>query len=86
MMAGHERLKLKNEARSDARKEDALAGKNDSNRPTRTVTVCSVCFRAGCWQGDALCADSRSAGTVEKTRMELAMLGLEHSSRWKETE
>ena len=47
-----------------------------------TVTVCSACLQATCWQGLFYCDDYRTAGTVEKTRSELEILALEHPSYW----
>lgn len=47
-----------------------------------TVTVCDNCLQASCWQGVFMCQDSRTAGTVEKTREELTALDLEHPSWW----
>jgi hypothetical protein len=37
-----------------------------------TVTVCSACFRASCWQGIFMCDDAPSAGTIEQTPAEVA--------------
>lgn len=51
-----------------------------------TITVCSRCLRACCWQGILLCDDSGDAGTVEKTVAELDALGLEHSSYYRDVE
>ncbi len=47
-----------------------------------TVTVCSVCWRAACWQGVFLCDDYLDAGTVEKTVSELRQLGRESEHYW----
>lgn len=49
---------------------------------SRTITVCDRCLRASCWQGDFLCENSKNAGTVEKTRAELAALKREDSHYW----
>jgi hypothetical protein len=49
-----------------------------------TITVCSACLPASCWQGEFYCEDSKRAGTVEKTREELEALNLEHSDYWKQ--
>jgi hypothetical protein len=49
-----------------------------------TVTVCDACLKASCWQGEFMCDDARSAGTVEKTIKELKELNLEHYSYWRE--
>jgi len=49
----------------------------------KTITVCSECLRAGCWQGYLFCDDYIEAGTVEKTKKELRKLKLEHSSYWR---
>ena len=47
-----------------------------------TVTVCSACLQASCWNGHFYCVDYQTAGTVEKTREELRALDLEHPSYW----
>lgn len=47
-----------------------------------TVTVCSACLRACCWQGEFYCNDYKTAGTVEKPISELAELSREHPSYW----
>lgn len=47
-----------------------------------TITVCSKCLQASCWQGIFLCNDADIAGTVEKTLAELIALDLEHPSYW----
>ena len=52
----------------------------------RTITVCSACLLASCWQGQFYCDEYRTAGTVEKTRAELERLNLEHPSNWKDEE
>ncbi len=49
-----------------------------------TVTVCDACLQASCWQGEFMCDNARSAGTVEKTIKELKELNLEHYSYWRE--
>lgn len=49
----------------------------------RTITVCDACYRASCWQAKHFCDEHREAGTTEATRMELALLNLEHSDYWK---
>lgn len=51
----------------------------------RTITVCDACYRAACWQGKFYCGEFKTAGTTEATRMELALLNLEHSDHWKES-
>lgn len=43
-----------------------------------TVTVCSACLRASCWQGIFYCEDARGAGTREMRAEELRQLGREH--------
>lgn len=48
-----------------------------------TITVCSECLRASCWQGEFMCDKARTAGTVEKTREQLAQLNREHPSYWR---
>ena len=52
------------------------------NMQSETVTVCSNCLQASCWQGIFMCYESDKAGTVEKTREELKRLDLEHPSYW----
>ena len=47
------------------------------------VTVCDACLRACCWQGEFMCADARTAGTVERTVGELRQgKHGEHESYW----
>lgn len=43
------------------------------------ITVCDKCLQASCWQGIFMCQESKFAGTVQKPRMELTRLNLEHS-------
>lgn len=43
------------------------------------ITVCDKCLQASCWQGIFMCEESRDAGMIQKTRMELVRLNLEHS-------
>lgn len=50
---------------------------------TDPITVCSECLQASCWQGIFYCDDYKTAGTVTKTRKELAKLGRENSDYWK---
>lgn len=47
------------------------------------ITVCDSCLRASCWQGVLYCDDYASAGTVKKTRAELAILERENPSYFK---
>lgn len=47
-----------------------------------TVTVCSACYRASCWQGRLYCDDYKKAGTEEKTIDELKQLALENECYW----
>jgi hypothetical protein len=47
-----------------------------------TITVCSGCLRASCWQGVFPCDEATAMGTVEKTEEELAALELEHPRWW----
>jgi len=51
-----------------------------------TITVCSACLRAACWNGEFYCDDYRIAGTVEKSIEELKELNLENPSYWDTTE
>jgi hypothetical protein len=48
----------------------------------KTVTVCSKCLTATCWNGIFYCNDFQMAGTVEKTIEELKVLNREHPSYW----
>ena len=50
--------------------------------PKYTVTVCSACRRASCWQGKFFCDEYQTAGTIEETRIALALLNLESSHYW----
>jgi hypothetical protein len=55
---------------------------NNKAAQAKTVTVCSACLRACCWQGIYLCDGSMTAGTVKKTVKELTELDLEHPGYW----
>ena len=46
------------------------------------ITVCSACLSAACWQGEFMCDDSYSAGTIEKRVNELIGLGIDHPDWW----
>lgn len=48
-----------------------------------TITVCSACLRASCWQGAFYCEQYKTAGTVEKTREQLERLNLESPHYWR---
>lgn len=50
---------------------------------TDPVTVCDKCLQASCWQAIFMCQEANEAGTITKTRKELAKLGLESSDYWK---
>ena len=51
------------------------------------VTVCDKCFRASCWQGEFMCEDARTAGTVEKTVAELRAGNFgEHEHYWRKSQ
>lgn len=52
-------------------------------RASYTVTVCSACYRASCWQGYRYCDEARGASTTEATRIELKILDLENPHYWK---
>ena len=52
------------------------------HRTEETITVCSACLTASCWQGRFFCDRHKTAGTVEKTRAELEALDLEHPDYW----
>lgn len=47
-----------------------------------TITVCSACLCASCWQGEFYCDEYKTAGTVEKTIEELTALHREHPEYW----
>lgn len=49
------------------------------------ITVCSKCLCASCWQGFFMCDESRTAGTVTRTRSELRPLGRENPEWWKDS-
>ncbi len=51
-------------------------------RATYTVTVCSACRRASCWQGKWYCEDYKTAGTAQETRSALTILDLEAKHYW----
>lgn len=51
-------------------------------RLMRMVTVCSACRRACCWQGQFMCDDARTAGTIEVPIEELQAAGQEHPDYW----
>lgn len=50
----------------------------------RTVTVCDKCRRASCWEGESLCDESRSAGTVDVPVSVLRAEALESPHYWAE--
>lgn len=60
-----------------------LAKVREKGKADDLVTVCAECLRASCWQGLFMCDKAGSAGTVQKTRAELAALDKEHLSYWK---
>lgn len=47
-----------------------------------TITVCSACLCASCWQGAFYCDEAKTAGTVQKTRAQLEALGRESPHYW----
>jgi len=47
-----------------------------------TITVCSACKCATCWQGEFYCQDYRTAGTVEITIREARALNRENPTWW----
>lgn len=49
---------------------------------TEPVTVCDQCLQASCWQGIFYCQEYKTAGTITRTRKELAKLGRESSDYW----
>lgn len=62
---------------------DAIVEAMMSSEAKLTVTVCSKCLTACCWNGIFYCQESKTAGTVEKTIEELTALDREHPSYWK---
>lgn len=46
------------------------------------ITVCDKCFQASCWHGIFMCDEAKQAGTIKKSRDELAKLGLENPCYW----
>ncbi len=54
------------------------------NKGEATVTVCSSCLQASCWQGKYYCGNYRNAGTKQMTVRELRKLNYEHESYWAE--
>lgn len=48
----------------------------------RLVTVCDKCLQATCWQGEFMCDEARTAGTVDLPVSKLRELGREHPSHW----
>lgn len=46
------------------------------------ITVCAACYRACCWQGSLMCDNAKHAGTLEKSRHDLAALKLEDPMWW----
>lgn len=49
-------------------------------REKQTVTVCSSCLRASCWQGEMMCGVYH--GTRQMKISELAKLGRENPEWW----
>ena len=48
------------------------------------ITVCDKCLQASCWQGEFMCGESKTAGTVKKTVAQLKKLNLENPEWWVE--
>jgi hypothetical protein len=48
----------------------------------KTITVCDKCKRSSCWQGEYVCDDHKTAGTLQMTVEELLELDLEHPNYW----
>ena len=48
-----------------------------------TVTVCSSCLTAACWQGEFYCENYKTAGTVEMEVGKLKKLKLEDPHYWR---
>lgn len=65
---------LNSPARLIAGKVVGLAGESNQEE---MITVCDSCLRASCWQGVFYCDNYFSAGTIQMTRKELAILGRE---------
>lgn len=55
-----------------------------SDPPERTITVCSACLCASCFQGELYCDNYKTADTVEITIADLYCMGLEDPSYWRE--
>lgn len=53
-----------------------------AKREERTVTVCSACNRAACWQGKSYCEDFKASDTREATVSELRKRNLESERYW----
>lgn len=49
----------------------------------KTITVCSSCHTACCWQGKFYCDDYQMANIEEKTIRELMRMGKEHPDHWR---
>jgi len=60
-----------------------MSGGLRGDKMSELITVCSACLQASCWQGIFYCNDYKTAGTVQKTRDELAALDRESPSYWK---
>lgn len=58
--------------------------KNAAASRERTITVCDKCRRACCWQGQFMCDDAQTAGTIDLPTSTLEQLGLEHPDYWRE--
>ena len=43
-------------------------------KENKTITVCDSCLLACCWQGEFMCEDAYTSGTVDKTVKELREL------------
>lgn len=51
-------------------------------KPDWTITVCSNCLCATCWQGEFYCNKAKGAGTVEITVERARVLNRENPTWW----
>ncbi len=53
----------------------------------KLITVCSKCYEASCWQGEFMCDESKTAGTLKLSIEALIARGTrEHPSYWQTDE
>ena len=65
---------------------DIVIQMNSTNKQykEKKILVCNKCFRASCWYGKFICDEAIDAGTVKKTRKELAEKNLENPHYWED--